>query len=100
MVGNLNDLWKYSAGQWTWVSGSNVRGQSSTFGTEGTLDAAAAPGARSFLTHWTDPQGNLWLFGGYGQTLGALGNLNDCGCTCPRTGWGGMPISSERSIPH
>lgn len=76
-VGNLNDLWKYSGGQWTWVGGSNVKSQNSTFGNRGVLDPGNAPGARLFLTHWTDPQGNLWLFGGYGQTPGTTGNLND-----------------------
>ena len=25
--GYLNDLWKYSGGQWTWMGGSNVAGR-------------------------------------------------------------------------
>ncbi len=77
IAGNLNDLWKYSGGQWTWVSGSNVGNQTSTFGNKGALAPGNTPGGRLFLTRWTDPQGNLWLLGGYGQVPGTTGNLND-----------------------
>jgi N-acetylneuraminic acid mutarotase len=76
-VGELNDLWKYSGGQWTWVSGSNSANLNSTFGTEGILDPANVPGGRDFTTAWSDANGNLWLFGGWGQTPGAAGDLND-----------------------
>ena len=68
---------RVSGGQWTWVSGSNSANQSSTFGTEGTLGPSNVPGGRDFTTGWTDANGNLWLFGGYGQIPGATGNLND-----------------------
>jgi hypothetical protein len=51
--------------------------QDSTFGTEGTLDPGNTPGARFSLNGWTDANGNLWLFGGYGQVPGTTGNLND-----------------------
>lgn len=78
-IGELNDLWKYSAGQWTWVSGSNGINQSSAYGTEGTLAPGSTPGGRFSLSGWVDANGNLWLFGGwgYGQGSGAPGNLND-----------------------
>jgi N-acetylneuraminic acid mutarotase len=76
-VGELNDLWKFSGGQWTWVNGSNTGNQPSTFATAGTLDPANAPGGRDFTTSWMDVNGNLWLFGGFGQASGASGNLND-----------------------
>jgi hypothetical protein len=36
----LNDLWEYSAGQWKWVSGSNLVNASGSYGTKG----IAAPG--------------------------------------------------------
>jgi len=32
----LNDLWRYSAGQWAWMSGSNAADQPGTYGTLGT----------------------------------------------------------------
>ena len=75
--GNLNDLWQYSGGEWTWVSGSNVANQSSTFGSKGVLAPGNSPGARFSLTHWTNSQGKLWLFGGFDLTPGTTGNLND-----------------------
>jgi len=76
-AGFANDLWKYSAGQWTWVGGSNTPNPNSAYGTEGTLDPGNAPGGRFFLNGWVDASGNLWLFGGYGQVPGKTGNLND-----------------------
>ncbi len=60
----LNDLWKYSGGQWTWMSGSNFAGQGGTYGTLGVPDAGNIPGARAIFAGWTDPSGNFWLFGG------------------------------------
>ncbi len=76
-AGWLNDLWKFSNGQWTWVGGSNVVNQNSTFGVQGAPAPGNAPGSRFFLNRWVDAKGNLWLFGGYGQTVGGTGNLND-----------------------
>jgi hypothetical protein len=62
----LNDLWKYSAGEWTWMSGSNGGGQPGTYGTKGTPAPDNVPGARYGAVSWTDAAGNLWLFGGVG----------------------------------
>jgi hypothetical protein len=77
-VGWLNDLWEYSAGQWTWMGGSNVNGQLGTYGTEGTAALSNVPGARTLGVGWTDESGNFWLFGGIGYgSLGANGSLND-----------------------
>jgi len=76
--GTLNDLWKYSNGQWTWMSGSDVGGQSGTYGTQGTPGPGNVPGARTFAVSWTGASGNLWLFGGFGRdSAGTSGNLND-----------------------
>jgi hypothetical protein len=76
--GYLNDLWKYSAGEWTWVGGSNAFGQSGTYGTEGTPAPSNIPGARSYAVRWTDAAGNFWLFGGTGlDSTGNLSDLND-----------------------
>ena len=75
---DLNDLWKYSAGEWTWMGGSNVIEQQGTYGTQGTPAAGNVPGARSTAVTWTDAAGNLWLFGGYGSdSAGSNGFLND-----------------------
>jgi hypothetical protein len=74
----LNDLWKYSAGEWTWMSGSNVYGQKGTYGNLGTAPGGNVPGARYQAVGWTDAAGNFWLFGGYGyDSTGTLGDLID-----------------------
>ena len=71
--GLLNDLWKYSGGQWTWVA-PDMPGDSNPFvnelgiyGTQGTANSANAPGSRNQGLGWTDASGNLWLFGGFGM---------------------------------
>jgi len=84
----LNDLWRYSAGEWTWMSGSNTIDQSGIYGTQGTAAAGNVPGARSNANAWTDKSGNLWLFGGTGyDSVGTLGlGLNDLWEYSPSTG--------------
>ena len=75
---DLNDLWKYSAGQWTWMSGSNLASQPGTYGTKGTAAPDNVPGARREAVSWTDASGNLWLFGGFGFIpTGGCCELND-----------------------
>jgi N-acetylneuraminic acid mutarotase len=74
----LNDLWKYSAGQWTWVRGSNLASQVGTYETLGAAAATSTPGARFQAAGWTDASGSLWLFGGAGYAAGGgLSFLND-----------------------
>lgn len=74
----LNDLWKFSNGEWTWVGGSNALRQSGTYGTQGTASASNVPGARVAAANWIDADGNLWLFGGDGEdSVGAVSELND-----------------------
>jgi len=74
----LNDLWMYSAGEWIWMSGSNVGNQNGIYGTVGLAAPANVPGARSLSVTWTDPSGNLWLFGGDGfDSAGNDEYLND-----------------------
>jgi N-acetylneuraminic acid mutarotase len=77
-LGQLNDLWEYSQGQWTWMAGANIANQLATYGTVGTAASGNTPGARYFSQGWTDSSGNLWLFGGSGlDSTGASGQLND-----------------------
>jgi hypothetical protein len=76
--GFQNDLWKYSAGQWTWVSGSSTLQASGTYGTEGVAAPANVPGARLRPVSWIDAAGDFWLFGGLGlDSTGTFGGLND-----------------------
>lgn len=77
-VAYLNDLWKYSGGQWTWMGGASVGNQTGTYGTLGTNAPANIPGGREGFRVWTDAAGNFWLFGGTGyDSSGTVGNLND-----------------------
>jgi hypothetical protein len=74
--GGLNDLWKYSAGEWTWMGGSNITNQPSAYGTQGVPAPGNVPGQRYAAVGWTDTSGNLWLFGG-GIFLSGGGSFND-----------------------
>jgi len=73
----LNDLWEFSAGQWTWVSGANVANQVATYGVQGVGAATNVPGARWSSAAWSDHNGNLWLFGGQGYDSSGNGSLGD-----------------------
>jgi hypothetical protein len=77
--GYLNDLWKYdpSANQWTWVKGDNAINQPGVYGVQGVANVGTKPGARYISASWTDANGNLWLFGGYGYSSSVSGILND-----------------------
>lgn len=74
----LNDLWKYSNGEWTWMSGSSSPDQVGTYGTQGTAAPSNVPEARYGAVSWADASGNLWLFGGanYDETGGG-GTFDD-----------------------
>lgn len=81
----LNDLWRYNptgcsnpTGCWTWVSGSSALNSSGTYGSFGRTSSSSVPGARYLASSWTDSQGNLWLFGGFGfDSVGDEANLSD-----------------------
>lgn len=76
--GLLNDLWKYNAGEWTWVGGANTLNQSGIYGTKGSPAPDNVPGARNSGAAWADTAGNLWLFGGGGlDSTGTSGDLDD-----------------------
>lgn len=64
--------------QWLWEGGSNTANGSSSYGTLRTPAASNTPPARQAATHWSDTNGNLWMFGGMdGTTNGTANNLND-----------------------
>ena len=66
--GELNDLWTFTGGQWTWVGGSNAINTPGTYGTQGIPDPANVPGGRLWATTWLTPSGDVYLLGG--QRLG------------------------------
>jgi hypothetical protein len=82
--GTLNDLWMFSGGQWTWVSGASTANQDGVYGTQTLASVPPAPpnfpGSRWGAVGWADKSDNLWFFGGwgYGSTLTQpTGFLND-----------------------
>jgi len=66
-LGFLNDLWEYTGGTWTFISGSSLANQVGIYGTPGVASGANAPGGRQEAVGWADSAGNLWLFGGEGE---------------------------------
>lgn len=102
--GSLNDLWEYqpSANQWTWIGGSSTlapltqtigsntvvfSGQPGVYGVFQLAGVGNVPGGRYDAVTWTDKNGNLWLFGGYGfDSAGVMGKLNDLWEYQPSTG--------------
>ena len=56
-------------GKWTWMGGSNTNNAAGVYGTLGVAAAANIPGARSDASHWTDKNGNFWLFGGQNYNI-------------------------------
>jgi hypothetical protein len=77
----LDDLWEYSGGQWTWVSGSNIAypAQPGVYGSLGVAAPTDHPGGRYSPMGWMDPSGNLWTFGGVGYNtyVSNVAELND-----------------------
>lgn len=78
-LGYLNDLWKYnpSTNQWSWIKGDHTIGQPAVYGTQAVATSLNKPGAIYASISWTDNNGNLWLFGGFGNTDNDFGFLND-----------------------
>ena len=66
LKGYLNDLWKYSNGEWIWISGNNTTNSPGIHGTKGIPSSSNYPGARSHVVGVIDSSGSFWLFGGKG----------------------------------
>lgn len=88
-------------GEWTWMGGSSTLdglfGRSGVYGTLGTPAASNIPGGRGSAASWTDPAGNLWLFGGDGYNGNGIA-FNDLWEFNPSTNaWAWMSGSSTES---
>ena len=71
----MNDLWKYSNGSWTWISGNNTINIRGIYGTQGIPSSSNYPGARQSAVGVIDSSGSFWLFGGLGYGFnGNFGN--------------------------
>ncbi len=74
-TGFYNDLWKYDpvTNEWTWVHGANTINNAGSYGTQGTPALTNMPSARQSAGAWVDVSGNFWMFGGYSNGVGGLG---------------------------
>lgn len=82
-----NDLWEFNPKTqiWAWMGGSvyqstsnSCGGEPGFYGTLGTPAPENIPGSRGGAATWTDRNGDLWLFGGYGYDAnGYPGSLDD-----------------------
>jgi hypothetical protein len=57
---------------WSWFDGANTADQNGTFTTPTPVPPTFdkdSPGGRKYPATWTDSNGNLWLFGGFGLTF-------------------------------
>jgi PKD repeat protein len=64
-----NDFWKYDplTNEWTWISGSNNPNYTGSFGIKGISSPTNSPPALGWgILSWTDLNGDLWMYGGYG----------------------------------
>lgn len=77
--GYLNDLWKFDPinNQWTWAGGDKTINNYGVYGTKGVANSTNKPGSVYACISWTDKNGNLWLYGGFGYTANDIGFLND-----------------------
>jgi N-acetylneuraminic acid mutarotase len=66
---DFNDLWRFdpATSEWTWISGSDLKGEVGVYGTMGEASPSNVPGARESAVTWRDSSGSLWLFGGFGR---------------------------------
>lgn len=71
---SMNDLWKFNGTMWTWIGGHSYSMQPS-IGVLGQKSLAFSPGARYSMSTWTDANDNLWLYGGFGLTVGNIEEL-------------------------
>lgn len=62
--GSLNDFWRFSAGQWTWVGGSEFLGNPDSHGALDVSSPTNLPSARYGASTWSGSNGSFWLFGG------------------------------------
>jgi hypothetical protein len=105
----LDDLWSFDPtlgayGEWAWMGGHALATpvRPGAYGPKYAAADANWPGARTGAGSWTDKQGRLWLFGGYGpDASGVVGFFNDLWVFDPALGAHGQWawISGSKTIP-
>jgi N-acetylneuraminic acid mutarotase len=99
--GALSDLWRFnpSTNMWAWMGGNStvpvnpgcngcILGQPPVPGTLGVPAAGNTPGGLWLASNWTDSNGNLWLFGGWGYNTNGNGGV-------PNDLWQFNPLTNE-----
>jgi N-acetylneuraminic acid mutarotase len=74
----FNEMWEYSpaSGEWAWTSAYPYG--PGDYAQLGAFTTANYPGVRSDSAHWTDNQGNFWLFSGrYVDESAGVSRAND-----------------------
>ena len=61
---------------WAWMGGSRMTGGTGVYGSLGVASTANIPGSRLHAATWKDASGNLWLFGGVGDSQNSV-RFND-----------------------
>ncbi|MCY0611466.1 hypothetical protein OVV29_38725, partial [Klebsiella pneumoniae] len=69
--GVVNELWRYNVNNlhWVWMSGDDRMPSQGEYGTAGVAAATNKPGGRQGAVSWSDPNGNLYMFGGSGRSF-------------------------------
>jgi gliding motility-associated-like protein len=74
-------LWRYTPAnnEWTWMKGPSTQNAAGVYGVQGVPSPLNYPGARTYGARtWTDNNGFLWLYGGYGfDATGQQNSLQD-----------------------
>lgn len=73
----MNDIWVYEEGKWTWISGEMECCTYGMYGIFGVSSTTYSPGSRYGSASWKDSENTLWLFGGFGFGNVSQGLLND-----------------------
>lgn len=75
--GILGDLWKYNiaTNMWAWMGNGEWGNEAANYGVKGVPAVTNYPGARKYSSTWTDPSGNLWLYGGQDANTQKLSDL-------------------------
>jgi len=103
-AGAVYTIWPISAvNEWAWMNGPNSP-SNPVWGTLGVPAIGNLPARRYRAAQWTDAQGNLWMFGGfgYGNSVGQLYVYrNDLWEFSPVTDeWAWMGGSNDSQVPN
>src|SRR5258708_23343496 len=90
----------FSAGEWTWMGGSNLVNKNGVYGTRGTAASGNIPGARQYALSWTDTAGNFLLFGGSGVGPPGASGAGDAPWEYDGAPWGWGGVGRSAGAPR